>query len=125
MTVLRPPTLVPVVARRPVGVAVGLAAALFAVLAVKLAGTSTPVRLDRSVDHVVDPVGNDHVRLVGALMDVGSPPSVLALSFLLAGVCLLLGRRRLAVLAVVGPGLTGVCTTLLKPALGVLPGQVG
>jgi undecaprenyl-diphosphatase len=43
---------------------------------------------------------------------------VVVLAFALSAVCLLLGRRRLAVLAVVGPGLTGVCTTLLKPALG-------
>jgi len=37
---------------------------------------------------------------------------------LIAGVCLLLGRRRLAALAVLGPGLAGVATTVLKPAIG-------
>ncbi|MEU6697903.1 phosphatase PAP2 family protein [Pseudonocardia sp. NPDC046786] len=36
----------------------------------------------------------------------------------LAGLALLLRRPRVAVLAVVGPGLTGVATTALKPLLG-------
>jgi undecaprenyl-diphosphatase len=43
---------------------------------------------------------------------------VAALAGALAVVCLLLGRRRLAVVAVAGPGLTGITTTLFKPLLG-------
>ena len=35
----------------------------------------------------------------------------------LAGVCLALGRRRLAVLAVAGPVVTGLATTVLKPVI--------
>lgn len=35
----------------------------------------------------------------------------------LAGLCLALGRRRLAVLAVAGPVLTGVATTVVKPVI--------
>ena len=70
------------------------------------------------MDAVVDPLGAAHRWLVRRTVSLGSPPSVVVLAFALSAVCLLLGRRRLAVLAVVGPGLTGVCTTLLKPALG-------
>ena len=87
-------------------------------LAVRYAGTSTAGAVDTRVDAVVDPLGIAHHWLVHHAVALGSPPSVVALAFALSALCLLLGRRRLAVLAVVGPGVTGVCTTLLKPALG-------
>ena len=84
----------------------------------RYAGTSTAGAVDARVDAVVDPLGAAHRWLVRHAAALGSPPSVVVLAFALSAMCLLLGRRRLAVLAVVGPGLTGVCTTLLKPALG-------
>lgn len=113
-----PPVLVPEPLRRPVAVVVASAAAAFAVLAVRYAGTSTASGVDARVDAVVDPLGGAHRWLVQHAVMLGSPPSVVFLAFVLSATCLLLGRHRLAVLAVVGPGLTGVCTTLLKPALG-------
>lgn len=118
MTTIQPPTLVPDSIRRPIAVVVALAAVAFVVLAVHFAGTSTAGNVDTRVDAVVDPVGMAHRWLVYRGVQLGSPPSVVALAFALSAICLLLGRRRLAVLAIVGPGLTGVCTTLLKPALG-------
>jgi membrane-associated phospholipid phosphatase len=117
MTTATPPTLVPGPLRRPLTLVVAGAAAVFVVLAWRYAGTSTASGVDTKVDAVVDPLGEAHHWLIGHAMRLGSPPSVVALAFALSALCLLLGRYRLAVLAVVGPGLTGVCTTLLKPAL--------
>jgi undecaprenyl-diphosphatase len=95
-----------------------LAAGLvFALLAARYAGTSSAGRVDMRVSAAVDPLAA-HRWIVAHAMALGSPFWVTALAFVLSAVCLLLGRRRLAVLAILGPGLTGVCTTLLKPALG-------
>lgn len=110
--------LLPVVVRRPVLTVVAVAAVLFAVLAVRYAGTSAAGGVDERVDALLDPLGQAHRRLIEDGVRVGSPSSVLVLSVLLAAVCLALGRRWLALLAVLGPGVTGVCTTLLKPVLG-------
>jgi membrane-associated phospholipid phosphatase len=109
---------VPADVRRPVAALVGVAALAFAVLALRYAGTSEAGRVDRRVDAVVDPVAGDHWRVLQQLVRLGSPTSVVLIALGLAGVCLALGRRRLALLAIAGPGITGVCTTLLKPALG-------
>jgi undecaprenyl-diphosphatase len=104
--------------RRPVAAAAAVAALLLAALAVRYAGTSAAGRVDIHVDEVVDPVGSAHRWLVAHTMIFGSPRFVVLAAVVLAAVCLGLGRRRLAVLAIAGPGLTGVATTLLKPALG-------
>lgn len=113
-----PSVLLPAPLRRPVAVVVATAVAVFAALAVRFAGTSAAGRVDTRVDAVVDPVGAAHHWLVDHAVALGSPPSVVVLSLALALVCLFAGRYRLAVMAVAGPGLTGLCTTLLKPALG-------
>jgi membrane-associated phospholipid phosphatase len=118
MTAADPPVLVPGPLRRPVAVLVAVAAVTFVGLAVRYAGTSTASGIDARVDSVVDPVGSANQWLIRHTAALGSPPSVAVLALVLSATCLLLGRRRLAVLAVVGPGLTGLCTTLLKPALG-------
>jgi membrane-associated phospholipid phosphatase len=118
MTAAVPTVLVPEPLRRPVGLLVAGAATTFAVLAARYAGTSEAGGVDTRVDAVVDPLGMAHRWLVRHIVALGSPPSVVVLAFAASAVCLVLGRRRLAVLAVVGPGVTGVCTTLLKPALG-------
>ena len=95
-----------------------LAAVTFVGLAVRYSGTSTAGGIDVRVDSVVDPLGSAHQWLIRHTAALGSPPFVVVLAVVLSVTCLLLGRRRLAVLAIVGPGLTGLCTMLLKPALG-------
>jgi undecaprenyl-diphosphatase len=52
------------------------------------------------------------------MLVVGSPAVVVTVALSLAGLCLWLGHRRLALLAVAGPGLTGLITTLSKPLIG-------
>jgi membrane-associated phospholipid phosphatase len=119
MTAADPPlVLLPGPLRRPVALAVVAAAVTFVALAVRYAGTSSPGGVDARVDSVVDPLGSAHQWVIKHTAQIGSPPSVVVLALVLSVTCLLLGRRRLAVLALVGPGLTGLCTTLLKPALG-------
>lgn len=118
MTSATPPSLVPAPMRRPVTVVLGVAAVVFALLAARYAGTSTPGRIDLHVDRVIDPLGAAHRWLVADTAVFGSPPVVVLLAVLLSVLCLLLRRGRLAVLAIAGPGVTGVATTVLKPVLG-------
>jgi undecaprenyl-diphosphatase len=94
------------------------AAVVFVVLAALYAGTSVAGRVDTRVDAVVDPFVDDNRLLIERVVALGSPGWVVALSLILAATSLVLGRRRFAVLAVIGPGLTGACTSLLKPLLG-------
>ena len=117
MTAAAPPALVPGPLRRPLTLAVLASAVVFGVLAARYAGTSTPGRIDTRVDAAVDPLGA-HPWIIEHAKDLGSPVAVVVLAVALSATCLLMGRRRLAVLAIVGPGLTGLCTTLLKPVLG-------
>ncbi len=118
-----PPSLVPAPMRRPVALVLGVAALVFALLAARYGGTSSPGQIDLHVDRVIDPLGAAHRWLVADTAVLGSPPVVVLLAMLTALLCLLLGRHRLAVLAIVGPGVTGVATTLLKPALGRTIGE--
>ncbi|GAA4673217.1 phosphatase PAP2 family protein [Pseudonocardia yuanmonensis] len=104
--------------RRPAAVAVGLATLVFALLGARYAGQSGHGRLDGHAESLVDPLTSAHLWVLRRLSELGSPPLVVFAAFALCWLCLALGRRRLAVVAIVGPGLTGVATTLLKPAIG-------
>lgn len=110
------PTLLPTL-RRPIGITAILAALVVAVLAVHHSGDTAPGMLDRWVQTAVESLLPQPGR--GALLVdlVGAPLVAVVLVGLLAGTCLVLGRRRLAVVAVVGLGLTGVVTTVLKPVI--------
>lgn len=107
--------------RRPAPVIVAVATVVFAVLAWRYAGEAQAGRVDSSADAAVEALPGVLARLTG----FGSPPSVVLWALLLAGAALLLRRRRLAVLAIVGPGLTGVATTVLKPLIGRTIGGEG
>jgi membrane-associated phospholipid phosphatase len=106
--------------RRPAVFAMMLAGLLFAVLAAHYRGDAEPGRLDVRAEHLVDHFPADTDPPLRGLVRLGDPLPVLATAAFLAVVALLLGRRRLAVLAVLGPGVTGVATTLLKPVVGRL-----
>jgi membrane-associated phospholipid phosphatase len=118
MTTAAPPVLVPGPLRRPLILVAALAAVVFTVLAVRYAGTSGAGSVDARVDAMIDPIGIAHHRLTHFTAALGAPLSVITLALALAALCYRLDRRRLAVLAVVGPGVTGVLTTVLKPVLG-------
>lgn len=118
MTAANPSVLVPSAMRRPLLVAVALAAVVFTALAVRYAGTSGPGALDARVQALVVPIARAHHRIAHFTADLGSPVAVITFALVLAALCYRLDRRRLAVLAIVGPGITGVLTTGLKPVLG-------
>lgn len=117
MTAAAPPVLVPGPLRRPLILAAALAVVVFVGLAVRYAGTTGAGSLDARVAALIDPIGA-HQRLTQISATLGSPLAVVTLALALAALCYALGRRRLALLALVGPGVTGVLTTVLKPALG-------
>jgi membrane-associated phospholipid phosphatase len=104
--------------RRPAAVAVALATVVFVLLGTRYSGESGYGRIDGHAENLVDSLASAHLWILRRLSDLGSPPLVVFAAFALCGLCLALGRRRLAVVAIVGPGLTGVATTFLKPAIG-------
>ncbi|MBW0101561.1 hypothetical protein [Pseudonocardia sp. KRD291] len=112
------PSALPHALRRQAAVAVALSGVVFVLLAWRYAGNSTPGRLDNRSQSLIDSIGPGDTRGGDLLMGVGDAWSVVVLSLLLAGICVALRLRRLAVVAVVGPGLAGLLTTVSKPLIG-------
>lgn len=109
---------------RAAGIAISLAAVVFVVLASRYAGNANPGRLDVRAEWVLGSSALDELRALRSVVRIGDPLSVILLATGLALLAFALGRRRLAVLAIAGPGLTGVATTALKPLVGrVLKGD--
>ncbi|RZT84134.1 undecaprenyl-diphosphatase [Pseudonocardia sediminis] len=104
--------------RRPAPFVAGIAFVVFAALGLWYSGDADAGRVDTHTENAVDAVTGSHWRFFGRVIEFGSPQFVVLAGGLLAGLCLLLGRRRLAVLAIVGPGLTGLATTFFKPLFG-------
>ncbi|WP_232664353.1 phosphatase PAP2 family protein [Pseudonocardia sp. TRM90224] len=96
---------------------IGLAAVVFTVLAVRYAGDSEPSRFDERAEGVVDAATNDRSRLSRLIISL-SPVHMIVLIAIFVVICLALRRWRLAVVALLGPGLTGIATTMLKPLVG-------
>lgn len=96
---------------------IGIAAAVFAALAVRYGGESEPGRFDQRAESVIDTAGRHRYGITRLVADIGPLQMVIVVA-VLAALCLALGRWRLAVVAIAGPGLTGVATTVLKPLVG-------
>jgi membrane-associated phospholipid phosphatase len=94
-----------------------LAATVVAVLAVRYAGDHTAGPVDGHLDRAVDALPAAGDGFVRAVTVFGSPPVVTVTAVLLALVCLMTGAPRAAMLAVGGPGLTGLITTFGKPVV--------
>ena len=110
-------TLLPDGARWSASAVAVLAATVVAVLAVRYAGDHTAGRVDGHLDRAVDALPAAWDGVVQAVTVLGSPPVVTVAAGLLAVVCLVTGAPRAAVLAVGGPGLTGLITTFGKPVV--------
>lgn len=109
----------PVPLRRPCAVVACCAAFVVVALGVVFFRGSGPSRVDLWIESVVEHELPQAPALRNLVDSVGAPRGVLVIVVALAGVCLLLRRPRLALVAVVGPGLTGVATTIvLKPVVG-------
>lgn len=117
--------LLPAPTRLPVVAVVTLAAVAFAALAVHVSGSSGPAGLDLGVDRIVARHTTFGTSWAEWATLVGAPATVVVVACVLAAAALLRRRYRLAVLAVVGPGLTGVATTALKPVVGRTIGGEG
>jgi len=107
----------PLLARRGLAVVIVIGAVLAtAALGVRYAHTRTPGRIDRHLDAAIQRRLAGHPHLVVRIIDLADPGSIIVICALLCALFLLLNRTRLAVLAVVGPGLAGGLVDLvLKP----------
>lgn len=107
----------PALLRLPVGVVAVFGALVAVVLAVLASAEAIPGRIDswvESTDAVRPPL-----RYIALVIDFGGEPvGAAVLVTALVAACLMLGRRRTAVLAVAGVGLTVAVTTVLKPVVG-------
>ncbi|MGH3996095.1 MAG: hypothetical protein ACRDTJ_01365, partial [Pseudonocardiaceae bacterium] len=103
--------------RRPAAAAVALAALGVGVMAARYAGGSKAGWFDGHVEHVVDAITPDQGHLSDMVI-LANPLPVVTAAVALGGISLALGRRRLGALAILGPGLTGVATEILKPLIG-------
>jgi undecaprenyl-diphosphatase len=86
-------------------------------MAARYAGGSKAGWFDGHIEHAVDAVTPDQGRWLDMVI-LGNPLPVAGAAVALGGISLALGRRRLAALAIIGPGLTGVATEILKPLIG-------
>lgn len=111
------PPLLPPSLRRPTTAAVAVATTVFAVLALRYAGGSRARWFDHRTESLVEDI-TPRPRGVIALIEVGSPAVVIATAVVTALACLWFGRRRLALLAFLGPGLAGGLATLFQPLVG-------
>ena len=110
-------TVLPDGSRRVAAAVVVLAATIFAVLAVRYAGESSAGGVDGHLDRAVDALPATGHGLARAVTVFGSPPVVTVAAGALALLCLLARKPRWALLAVAGPGLTGLVTTFGKPVV--------
>ncbi len=101
--------------RWPAGALVLVAAIAVVVLGVRYAGQTTSSRTDDRLRLLVATWVPDPGRVFRFVQMLGDPVPVVIAAGLLATACWASGRRRLAVLAVAGPGLAGVATSGLKP----------
>jgi undecaprenyl-diphosphatase len=105
--------------RRPLAVIGVLATSLVTLLAVGVSGDQVGLPLDETLSAAVtaawpDPYGGSLALLIDFC---GDPRAVAVMVAVMVAACLALGRRRLAVLAVAAPVLTGLLTTGLKPVV--------
>jgi undecaprenyl-diphosphatase len=98
-------------------VAVLVALTGFTVLAARYAGGANPRWFDDHAREAITDV-TPRTRWIHLFVQLGGPEVVVVVALVLAAGCLWAGRRRLAALAVLGPGLTGLVTTFTKPLIG-------
>lgn len=102
--------------RRPIAALAVLAGVVVTVMALVYAGGDAPSPLDGWARSVVAGIPQSDVLLVVDF--AGGPVGAAVLVGLLTVACLVFDRRRLAVVALVGPALTGGVVTVLKPLVG-------
>src|SRR5450432_1408329 len=102
--------------RRLVGCVIVLALGAMFALGDRYAGARGPGHLDQVIDRRVQHGLNGHPRLLRELVDLANPATTVLGCAALCLVFLLLRRRQLALLAVLGPVVsTGLVDVVLKP----------
>lgn len=115
---LSAPSSVPAPLRLPLGLLAVLAALALLTLGLYYAGQSSPGDLDRALMAAAGGP-EEPARTLALFVDFGGEPVGAAILVTVLGVlCLALRRVRLAALALAGPALTVIATTLLKPVFG-------
>lgn len=104
--------------RRPLAVVALLAAVVVVALAVLLAGDHAGTALDHALDPWLESSTAATEPLAKIVDFAGEPVGLASLVVVLAGTALLLGRRRIAVLVVLGTGLSITATSAIKPFVG-------
>lgn len=99
---------------RPLAVLAAVGAVLLAVPAVAFAGDTGPSRPDRSIQQLVDNSPADLWNVAHALDWLGEPIGRTVMTLALAALCLLAGRRMLAIAAVAAMVAGTLLSTLLK-----------
>jgi len=105
---------VPDALRRPAAWVAAIAATAVTAVGLRFEGLTAPTRTDQHLDRLIAISVPDVYRGFRLVEVLGDPRTVIVMSVLLALVAVATGRRRLAVLALVGPGVTGIATTGLK-----------
>ncbi|HEY0869715.1 MAG TPA: phosphatase PAP2 family protein [Acidothermaceae bacterium] len=107
----------PLLARRGVLAAIAVAAfGVMLVIGLRYSGTHGPGRLDRAIDIRIHNRLGYHPVLLQRVVNLANPGSAVAICAVLCVVFFLMARRRLAVLVVIGPALSGVLVdVVLKP----------
>jgi membrane-associated phospholipid phosphatase len=100
--------------RHPAIFLAAVGAVLLVVPALVLAGQTGPSRLDRWVQHVVDDSPSGVWRLVLGLDWLGEPVGRTVMTIAVATLCLITGRRLLAVTAALAMMASAVLSSLLK-----------
>jgi undecaprenyl-diphosphatase len=110
----------PLLARlRLVAALVAAAAAGIVVLGLRYAGGASAGRLDRAVDRRLRAHLGTHRFTLRNLITFADPKTVVVVCAVMCVLFLLAGRRRLALLAVLGPAIAGAgADYVLKPAIG-------
>jgi membrane-associated phospholipid phosphatase len=111
------PPILPVPLRRPAGGIAVVAVLVFTAFATRYDGESSARWLDRRIQSLVGSSG-PALSMSDIVIAFGNELSVMVLAALLSGLAVAVHRRRIAVLAIVGPGLTGLATVVAKPVIG-------
>jgi hypothetical protein len=113
-----PPPILPQAMRRPVAIVAVLAALVVLTLALTFTGDSAPASFDRAVQPGLESSATAYSAWARAVHVAGHPGGLAVLVALLVGVSLLRRRSRVAVLVVLGTGLSISVTSALKPLVG-------
>lgn len=117
-TLPEPLPIVPDALRRPVAIVAVLATLVVVTLGLTVAGDSAPASFDRAVRQELEISTTVESSWALAVDFAGEPVGLAVLVALVVGVSLILRRPRVAVLVVLGTGLTISVTSALKPLVG-------